>query len=392
MSESDSKRSISRRDFRFLQRELSCWRTLDLLSEQQAQALKGLYEPKQGYMSRLIMALGAVLMGLGFLSYIAAHWMEFSRIFQVALVILVYMLSIFAAWYMEEELPKTSRALLLLGSFIYGGGIFLIAQIFNEGGHYTTALLWWMIGIFPAALLFRDRLQLTLLQVIALVYIHGFFWSVIRYSYGDGDFMSVLKTLVWQPEPLAVLSILWALWWFIERRGSVGFHLNVFLALNMMTIQIIRCTDDMALLMIFGVLAGCLFCLCGFAFRQWPLDGWGVTLTGVCGISLTIRELWGWSRWNSLWGSVDPTVVAAVVVSIVLLWCIYKGSTGAVVFFCVLILRYYFDRFYDFMPKAMFFTTGGILLVGMGFGLERVRKRRRASKERQDPKREASAS
>ena len=30
-------------------------------------------------------------------------------------------------------------------------------------------------------------------------------------------------------------------------------------------------------------------------------------------------------------------------------------------------LRYYFDGFYDFMPKTAFFTVGGLLLIALGY-------------------------
>ena len=38
-------------------------------------------------------------------------------------------------------------------------------------------------------------------------------------------------------------------------------------------------------------------------------------------------------------------------------------------------LRYYFDGFYDFMPKAAFFTVGSLLLITLGYFMERVRRR-----------------
>ena len=68
---------------------------------------------------------------------------------------------------------------------------------------------------------------------------------------------------------------------------------------------------------------------------------------------------------------------AAILACAALLWHIHKGSLLATSFFCLMILRYYFDFFYDFMDKALYFTVGGVLLMAMGFYLQRVRKKHR---------------
>ena len=73
-------------------------------------------------------------------------------------------------------------------------------------------------------------------------------------------------------------------------------------------------------------------------------------------------------------------VAAAILACAALLWLIHKGSLLATSFFCLLILRYYFDFFYDFMNKALYFTSGGILLMAMGFYLQRARKKRKPTK------------
>ncbi|MDR3231935.1 MAG: DUF2157 domain-containing protein [Synergistaceae bacterium] len=392
-----SKRPIHKRDFAFLRQELDYWQRSNLLSEEQVHAIGGLYDPsKRGRMSQALVALGAMLVGLGFLSWVAANWMEFSRVFRVGLILTVYVLSILSAWQIEFSLPKTSRALLLLGSFVYGGGIFLIAQIFNEGGHYTTALFWWMVGIVPAALLFRDGLQLVLLQAVALVYINGFYswWHYGFYEYGAraAGVADFLWRFVRRPEPLLVVLILWGLWWFIDSEWSFGFNLNVFIVLTLLGIQSALFFNDIVMFLIFGVLPGTALGVCAFGRWKGALGGWGVALLGLCGLVLTIPEVWHRSRvpgeaifWMNknlmVFWAANPEVACsigmAIFVGVAMLWFVNRGIVVAVPFFCLLILRYYFDRFYDFMPKAIFFTVGGLILAGMGFWLEHLHRKRR---------------
>lgn len=392
------KRTVRKRDLAFLQRELDCWQTSNLISAPQVRAIENLYEPAKGTMSQVLVGLGAMLVGLGFLSYIAANWMEFSRMFRVGLILGMYILSMLSAWQLEPSYPKTSRALLLLGSFLYGGGIFLIAQMFHEGGHYTDALFWWMTGVVPAALIFKDRLQLILLQAIAIVYLNGLYqpwYSIFRY-YGYERHALDLATFLWsilrRPEPLMVVLALWGLWRFSADRWSFGFRVNTFITLNLLLIHVFRFFDDFAMTMLFCVLLGILLSVCAFGDWKWDLGGWGIVLMGISGLFLTIPEVWhsspdlreglferveGFTNSLASYPEVALSVGMALLLCVAMLYFIHRGFTIAVPLFCLLILRYYFDRFYDFMPKAMFFTVGGVLLIGMGFWVERTRKRRK---------------
>lgn len=64
-----------------------------------------------------------------------------------------------------------------------------------------------------------------------------------------------------------------------------------------------------------------------------------------------------------------------ILMLITLLYLVKKGYAGAVAFIALVILRYYFDTFYDFMPKSMFFMVGGGILIGFGIYLEALRRK-----------------
>ena len=158
-SERAPRRFVREKELNFLRREVALWRAASIIDPAQASAIEGLYAPRKGHFPQVLLGLGGMLVGLGFLSAVAANWLDMPRAFRAALIVLCYLFSILAAWRVEAEFPRTSRALLLLGSFIYGGGIFLMAQMFHQGGHWTTALAWWFAGVLPAALVFRDPFQ-----------------------------------------------------------------------------------------------------------------------------------------------------------------------------------------------------------------------------------------
>jgi len=366
-------RPIRKNERAFLTRELEHWRELNLLDERQVSAISALYEPAKERFLKVLMGLGAMLVGLGVLSYIAANWMDLSRVLKVTLIVGVYFLSIMAAYGFNPSYPHTSRAFLLIGSFIYGGGIFLIAQIFHEGGTIADALFWWMVGLAPVCLLFKDRMQLLLIQVIALIYFHLLYdiWRIFVYSVSPNTLSQFLLSL-FSTYPLIVFAGLWILWWFIANqptgaRSRNGLHLNIFVTLNFIFIHASRCWGDGVMVYLLFFAIGLFLCAAPLGRLKDALEGWGIALTGVFSLILSIQYFWRWSMLD------DYSVVVAILACAMLLWHIYKGSLLATVFFCLLILRYYFSIFYDFLDKALFFTIGGVLLMAMGFYLQRIR-------------------
>lgn len=98
---------------------------------------------------RVIVTIGAVLVGAGIFSFIAANWLEMAKPIKVGIILISMMASYSAGWYLKEksELHKTGDALILLGSIIYGAGIFLIAQMFNVRANWPDGFILWMIGV-----------------------------------------------------------------------------------------------------------------------------------------------------------------------------------------------------------------------------------------------------
>ena len=367
-------RPIRRKDLAFLARELEYWRELKLLDDGQAASIPALYEPVKERFLQVFMGLGALLVGLGLLSYVAANWVDLSRVLKVALIVGAYILSILAAFGFESSYPHTSRAFLLIGSFAYGGGIFLIAQIFHEGGAITDALFWWMAGLAPVCLLFKDRIQLLLIQAIALAYFNwldqGWWWLFENYGRG----------FAFELWPFSIFAGLWIIWWRIGC-SRAALHMNIFIALNLFGIYASRYCRDITLLWVLFFTVGLFLCAAPLGRLKDVLEGWGVALTGAFGLALSFPDVWRWSKIMVHFNAAPHmvfAVAAAILACAALLWCIHKGSMLAMTFFCLLILRYYFDVFYDFMDKALFFTTGGLLLMAMGFYLQRARKKRPA--------------
>ena len=155
----------------FLLREAEVWRELGLISAEQADGIRGLYSARRGRLQNALLGLGGTLVGLGVLSFVAANWLDMSRLLRTFLILAGYAVSLVASWGCRERFPRTSRAFLLVGSFIYGGGIFLMGQMFHQGEEWRSAVGWWIVGLIPTVGLFRDRWQAVLLQGLTALYI-----------------------------------------------------------------------------------------------------------------------------------------------------------------------------------------------------------------------------
>lgn len=103
---------------------------------------------------RIIVTIGAVLVGAGIFSFIAANWQEMTRLVKIGVILISMLIAYGAGWYMKEKanLLKTGEAFILLGAIIYGAGIFLVAQMFNIRANWPDGFILWMIGTIAMAL------------------------------------------------------------------------------------------------------------------------------------------------------------------------------------------------------------------------------------------------
>ncbi len=98
----------------------------------------------------------------------------------------------------------------------------------------------------------------------------------------------------------------------------------------------------------------------------------GLIVGGFAGFVLTFSDLWA----DAL--GVDgntPAILFTVALILGLFYLVKNEFVGAIGFIALIIMRYYFDTFYDFMPKSMFFVIGGGILLGFGVYLESVRRK-----------------
>ncbi|TXC85839.1 DUF2157 domain-containing protein [Metabacillus litoralis] len=166
------KRKISSLQYEILKKELRYLEEIGKLPEKTSEELLQEYEiinnePVAKSTSRktvslnsiqIISIIGAVLIGLGVLSFVASNWSAMTSIEKFVLLLVTLISSYLLAWGTEEKKPNTSKALYYIGAFIYGAEIFYIGQMFHLGGDIGTAFLAWSLGLLPLAFYRKDHI------------------------------------------------------------------------------------------------------------------------------------------------------------------------------------------------------------------------------------------
>ncbi|XMB86207.1 DUF2157 domain-containing protein [Mycoplasmatota bacterium WC44] len=348
------KKKLSRFNYRFLLRELNSQKEKGIVTKQQVDDMMTYYEEGIGLnFIRVILTIGSILIGLGVLSFIASNWDEMSKLLKVITIVTALGVSMFSSYKLEKNNPKTSESLLYLSALIYGAGIFLMEQIFNFGGDYSQSFLLWTIGVLVMGILFRNIILVLFAHILGVIYINSSFNENIIISslilitvfFGGNKYFNFNKIITF---------------------FTTVFSLNIILyLLNYIDI------DPTYIAMIFLLIGLALY----YIRHNLNLDVIrliGIIVVGLSGFMLTFEF-----AWEDLTYIPRPDVIAitfGISLIVYLLSLVRKRQIVPLLFTCILILRYYFDTMYDFMPKSMFFIIGGFILVGFGFYIERFRK------------------
>lgn len=219
----------------WLSDELEVWRGLGLVGEDQARAVLALYTTPREFDERrqskgvlVLMALAATLVGLSLLLIIGYNWSAMSAHLKVTAVLGSLVVAHAAAgglrW--RRGLGRESEVLFFVGCMIYGGGIWLLAQVFQISADDASGFWWWAIGVLPFALVL-DTLLIHLLFAVLMAIWAG--TEVLGYSdlgfWFFGHHPSIpdcAASLV----PLAAPGLIWA-----YRKGdprAVGLYVALF--------------------------------------------------------------------------------------------------------------------------------------------------------------------
>ncbi len=147
---------------------------------------------------KIIVTAGSLLVGLGVYSFLAVNWQTIGNPLRIAIIILSILVSYIIGWYLREkaELPKIGNALILLGVIMYGGGIFLVAQMYDINGHMADGFVLWSLGALATglALDFYQAYYLSLPLIFTATLRYP--WQILSFSEGATPLLASSLVLI----------------------------------------------------------------------------------------------------------------------------------------------------------------------------------------------------
>jgi uncharacterized membrane protein len=273
----------------WLKQELAQWRAAGLVDEALAQRILARYPPaaEHNWGRVIFSAIGAVLVGLGVILFFAYNWQELPKAAKLALVIGALALAHGGAIGVARG-PDANRGLVeglhVLGTMLFGAGIWLVAQIYHIDEHYPNAFLVWSAGALAMAWAMPSIAQ----ALLALFLIT--FWAGVELF----DF----RMPVHGAPLLVLLGVLPLAWW--RRSPALLFcTLAVLLLLTALAAGAIHAKAVMPLLYLTGaaaLVAGAAAPGTAFPAARGPLRAVGTLVVIGCSYLLSFKELAGLLR------------------------------------------------------------------------------------------------
>jgi len=159
----------------------------------------------------IVSILGAVLVGAGVISLVAANWQETSDTLRLTFIFIGMLGAYSAGGYarFRKDMVYTGDALLLLGNIVFGAGIFLIGQIYNLQLEWPSGFMLWTLGSLAVGMATRVYPILYMTLILLFCSTVGGMMLVADETEGYLMFMNVL------PVALTV-AVGGSVWWLRE--------------------------------------------------------------------------------------------------------------------------------------------------------------------------------
>ena len=391
----------------WLKGRISQWRESGLISNEQSEAILKFEEvPETPFrlgmrFNRLIVVLstlGAILIGAGIISFVAANWQGIPAIAKLALLIGGQTATYWVAYQLKfvRGFPKVGGALMFTGAAWFGANVFLVAQSYHLSTNNPDLMIWWFLGILPLAYLARSK-AITVMAVG--IFTIGISWKTAEIGQNTESAFMVMGSL------LLIATALYATGMLHLRRNELKFHAGPYLVIGtllaigvtyVLTFDEVFRDSRQGSLQEFQALSGSYIAIGAIvsaitiaaviaAIRNTATSA-DATLVSKYGESGAIALViaFGWFAAALPFDSSTPYVIAFNLLLVLLIFgTIVLGIVNkrealvniGIVFFVIDLSTRYIELTVDMLDTSLAFVVGGILLLGVGYGMERARRK-----------------
>lgn len=160
---------------RWLLEEIPRWQNESIIDADQARQLTARYagEPSAGWGKIIFSAIGAIIFGLGIILLFAYNWEDMHRFSKLAAIFAAILAAHAGGYYLsrpQSQHQKLGESLHLLGTMLFGAGIWLIAQIYHIDEHYPNGILLWALGALLLAWVIPSLAQAMLAMALLILW------------------------------------------------------------------------------------------------------------------------------------------------------------------------------------------------------------------------------
>jgi len=393
-------------DFSFqrkLEREIEIWvKEGTLLPEQKERILaryrlikKADEKAGPGKLITTISILGSILVGVGVILFIASNWSAIPKWGRLLIVFSSMLSSYGFGFYFRYEAktyPKVGASLILLGSIIFGAGMFLIAQIYHITVHYPNGPLLWGLFVLPLAYLLCFKSLISLAVLVLLIWLG--MEASLRISYSESrEIIMIIPLFLMAGLALWAVGLMHREWKSLRIISSpyilIGSLITFFAGFNL-TFDIFEMGRGSGVFLVFypGIvilflLALILRCLPEGKERGWTPETLGLVI--LMAIVIFLSLFFPRASYESMRGGLRlffNILFALEIFGLIILGFVRRYPTYVnigLLFFSLDVFARYFDFFWELLPRSLFFIFGGLLLLFGGIILERKRRKILAS-------------
>jgi uncharacterized membrane protein len=398
--EKPARRSVSRKFYQQLQSELQNWKQNGTVTSEQADDILAQYvvvSPLYGRLIVVLVTLGAILAGVGVIIFIAANWQEIPRIAKLVMLLVLVAGAYYAGYWLKyrRDFPRTGGAIIFVGAMIFGAGLFLIGQQYHMPIDDPKLLGWWFVGVLPLAYLTRSRAILTLAILAALgglgyktghwlrgvseghYAVLAFYLMLGAALYTIGAVHSRFRRLKYYTPYYQIFGLILMLivMYIISFKGIYSNDALTRWDFTQLPLEFAISFHIAAAIAIAGVIWSL-----AIDVRQKQISG---RLTSdLAGIIIVIMmgylALFLPFETRTPYITIFNIILFAGILGLIFLG--YFQGAGwlvniALVFFGLFVIGRYFDLAWGLLPRSVFFIVGGLILLGVGILLERLRRK-----------------
>ena len=344
----------------------------------------------------VLSTLGAVLIASGIISFVAANWQGMPAMAKLFLLIGGQTAAYWIGYQLQfvRGYPRVGEAIMFTGAVWFGANVFLVAQSYHLGTDNPDLMILWFLGVLPLAYLARS----TSVTVMAVgIFTVGVSWKAATWVDGPESAFLVMGSL------FLTAALLYSIGMLHLRRANLKLHagpylisgalLAIGLAYVLTFNEVFEDTRSLTILD-FQTLSGSYLALAGIlsavtvaalvvAVRN--SDNNAVNPVGRYAepgvVALVIA--FGWFTATVPFNSIELYVTAFNLLLVLLIFgSIVLGIINrrealinvGIIFFVIDLSTRYIELTVDMLDTSLAFVVGGLLLLGVGYGMERARR------------------